>query len=159
MISSLSAWPGSWKSTGWRNRRLEAIARSARSVLKWISATIGTGTRLIISGNASAAVLSGTATRTIVAPSRASFRICAPVFLTSVVSVVVIDCTATSALPPIWTPPTVTGRVFLRFIILYYNNPPILLYTVYALCQGNIGNFIGFLSLWLDKRVFIHIMV
>ena len=58
---------------------------------------------------------SGTATRTISHPSRASDRICASVARTSRVSVFVMLWTETGAPPPTGTPPTRMRRVFLRF--------------------------------------------
>src|SRR5512138_2403390 len=76
-----------------------------------MSATSGTGAPRTISGSAAAASASGTASRTTSAPASASARICASVAATSAVCVVVIDCTAIGAPPPIATAPTRICRV------------------------------------------------
>src|SRR5688572_28338590 len=88
-----------------------AIALRPSFHVKWMSATTGSGEPLTMSGSASADFSSGTATRTISQPASARRRICASVASTSHVMVMVIDCTATGAPPPIRTLPTRTGRV------------------------------------------------
>ena len=60
--------------------------------------------------SAAAACLSGTAMRTISAPSSARRAICSTVALASAVSVFVIVCTTIGASPPTCTSPTCTGR-------------------------------------------------
>src|SRR6188508_357189 len=80
-----------------------------------ISATSGTSVRLRISFIAAAASSSGTAMRTISQPASTICSIWRMVLSTSVVSVLVIDCTTTGAPPPIWMSLTLTARV-VRFI-------------------------------------------
>ena len=70
-----------------------------------------------MAGSAAAASASGTASRTTPAPSAASARIWSSVAGTSVVCVVVIDCTTTGAPSPIGTGPTWMRRVFRRSAI------------------------------------------
>src|SRR4051812_50175095 len=65
-------------------------------------------------GSASASSCDGTATRTIWQPEAVSSAICCSVALTSLVSVVVIDCTLTGAPPPTGTEPTMIWRVVRR---------------------------------------------
>jgi hypothetical protein len=65
-------------------------------------------------GNASASSADGTATRTIWHPAAVSSAICCSVAFTSVVGVVVIDCTDTGASPPTSTDPTLIWRDFRR---------------------------------------------
>ena len=72
----------------------------------------GIGDPARIFPNAAAAFASGTATRAISHPSRASDRICATVARTSRVSVFVMLWTETGAPPPTGTPPTRMRRVF-----------------------------------------------
>ncbi|CSC30081.1 Uncharacterised protein [Vibrio cholerae] len=60
----------------------------------------------MISLNASAASIVGTETRTMSAPTFSKDLICATVAATSVVRVLVIDCTAMGAPSPIGTSPT-----------------------------------------------------
>ena len=55
-----------------------------------------------------------TVTRTSSEPARHSSATCLVVEATSAVSVLVIDCTTTGALPPTFTPLTSTWRVVLR---------------------------------------------
>ncbi len=74
-----------------------------------MSATSGALVRFLISFKAIAASLSGTATRTISQPAATISSICRIVPSTSVVSVFVIDCTATGAPPPICMPRTITA--------------------------------------------------
>src|SRR4051812_25417090 len=83
-----------------------SIAFSAREALKWMSAMTGIGERRTIVLSASASSVFGTAQRTTSQPAEASAAICATVASTSCVFVNVIDCTTTSAPPPIATPPT-----------------------------------------------------
>src|SRR5439155_1993262 len=78
-----------------------------------MSATIGTCVFLRISRIAAAASSSGTAIRTISHPASTISSIWRIVASTSVVSVFVIDCTATGAPPPIATLPTITCFVTL----------------------------------------------
>src|SRR5512134_91855 len=80
-----------------------------------MSAITGTGEASRIFRNARTAASSGTATRTISHPSRASDRIWATVARTSRVSVSVMLCTEIGAPPPTGTSPTLMRRVFLRF--------------------------------------------
>src|ERR671938_589269 len=82
-----------------------------------MSATRGTGVARTMAGSAAAASLFGTASRTMSAPASASARTCPSVASTSVVSVVVIDCTAMGAPPPIATDPTRSCRVRRRSLI------------------------------------------
>ncbi len=82
-----------------------------------MSATSGTGEPTTMAGSAEAASPSGTASRTTPAPSAARARICASVASTSVVWVVVIDCTTTGAPSPTGTGPTWMRRVFRRSAI------------------------------------------
>src|SRR3954451_9097399 len=88
-----------------------SIAFSARLALKWMSAITGSGESRTMRGSASASSSFGTATRTISQPAEASAAICAVVASTSCVFVSVIDWTATSAPPPIATPPTEIDRL------------------------------------------------
>ena len=71
-----------------------------------MSATIGTVTCRTICFNASADSWSGQETRTISAPASSSARTCATVASTSLVTVLVIDCTVIGASPPTGTLPT-----------------------------------------------------
>src|SRR5512134_1566232 len=80
-----------------------------------MSAITGTGEASRIFRKARAAPSSGTATRTISHPSRASDRIWSTVARTFRVSVFVMLCTETGAPPPTGTSPTRIRRVFLRF--------------------------------------------
>ena len=84
-----------------------SIALSASEALKWMSAITGSGEPATIAGSASASGRPGTATRTISQPAASSLAIWPSVAATSLVSVRVIDCTATGAPPPMGTPPTV----------------------------------------------------
>ncbi len=59
-------------------------------------------------GTAAADSSRSTVMRTISDPARCSAATCATVESTSAVSVLVIDCTTTGALPPTTTPPTLT---------------------------------------------------
>jgi len=72
----------------------------------------------LIRRNARTDASSGTATRTISHPSRASERIWAMVARTSRVFVFVMLWTETGALPPTYTFPTRIRRVFLLLIIV-----------------------------------------
>ena len=83
-----------------------SMALSARVWLKWMSAMIGIGDSRTIVFSASASLSRGTAQRTRSPPASATARIWRMVACTSAVSVLVIDCTATGAPPPILTPPT-----------------------------------------------------
>ena len=83
-----------------------SIARMASEALKWISAMMGTALSAMMRGSASASGRPGTATRTMSTPASWRRAICASVASASKVLVVVIDCTATVAPPPISTPPT-----------------------------------------------------
>ena len=76
--------------------------------------------RFLISAMALAASMSGTAERMISQPASSSSWICRTVALTSRVSVLVIDCTVTSASPPTLTPPTYTGLVTLRWFTVIF---------------------------------------
>ena len=67
--------------------------------------------RRLISGTAAAAAGVFTVTRTSSDPASASSTHCAAVAAASAVSVMVIDCTAMGAPPPIWTSPTRTPVV------------------------------------------------
>ena len=69
-----------------------------------------------ISPKASAACISGTASRAISHPAAASARICRSEPSTSVVRVFSIDWIETGAPPPTGTPPTMICFVSLRFI-------------------------------------------
>src|SRR5687767_12644655 len=89
-----------------------------------MSATIGTWVRFRISYIAAAASSSGTAIRTISQPASTISSICRIVPSTSVVSVLVIDCTATGAPAPIWTLPTMTARES-RFINICVSSPTV----------------------------------
>ena len=71
-----------------------------------MSATTGMGEPAQISLSASAASASGTAQRTMSQPASASARICASVAFASRVSVLVMDCIAMGAPPPMGTPRT-----------------------------------------------------
>ena len=73
---------------------------------KWMSAITGICDLRAITGSASASSWLGQATRTMSQPAAVSSAICCSVALTSVVGVVVIDCTETGASPPTWTVPT-----------------------------------------------------
>ena len=84
-----------------------SIALSASEALKWMSAITGSGEPATIAGSASASGRPGTATRAISQPAASSRVICSSVAATSLVSVRVIDWTATGAPPPMGTPPTV----------------------------------------------------
>src|SRR3954451_24219124 len=81
---------------------------------KWMSAITGICDLRAIAGRASASSWLGQATRTIWQPDAVSSAICCRVALTSVVGVVVIDCTETGAPPPTSTPPTSICRVTRR---------------------------------------------
>src|SRR3990167_6715211 len=83
---------------------------------KWISATSGTLTCCLILPKASAASISGTETRTMSAPASSRRRICATVAATSLVSLLVMLCTAIGASPPTGTEPTHILRVRRRLI-------------------------------------------
>ena len=97
--------------------RRQSAPASAQAIAsrwsKWMSAMTGIGEPARIFANAAAAFASGTATRAISHPSRASDRICATVARTSRVSVFVMLWTVTGAPPPTGTPPTRMRRVFL----------------------------------------------
>src|SRR5690625_7646567 len=67
-----------------------------------------------IAGSAAASSAVGTATRTMSHPAAVSSAICCNVALTSVVGVVVIDCTEIGAWPPTGTSPTLIVRVWRR---------------------------------------------
>ena len=73
---------------------------------KWMSAITGICDLRAIAGSASASSWLGQATRTMSQPAAVSSAICCSVALTSVVGVVVIDCTDTGASPPTGTEPT-----------------------------------------------------
>ena len=88
-----------------------SIAFSASVWLKWMSAITGTGERLTIVSSATASLSRGTATRTSSQPASTIRPICSSVASTSLVSVLVIDCTTTGAPPPIGTPPTHIWRL------------------------------------------------
>jgi len=75
---------------------------------------MGTETWARISGMAAADSGSGTDTRTMSAPASCRRWICATVASTSVVGVLVIDCTAIGALPPTVTSPTCMDRAVRR---------------------------------------------
>ena len=80
-----------------------SIAFSASVWLKWMSAITGTGERSTIVFSATASRSRGTATRTSSQPASTIRPIWAIVASTSLVSVLVIDCTTTGAPPPIGT--------------------------------------------------------
>src|SRR5437763_17066302 len=84
-----------------------------------MSATIGTSTWRTMSFNASADSWSGHETRTISAPARSSACTCSTVALTSLVTVLVIDCTVIGASPPTGTLPTYTLRQARRWMSRY----------------------------------------
>src|SRR5215218_4428254 len=88
-----------------------SIALSARVWLKWMSAITGIGDSSTIVASARTSSSRGTAQRTRSPPASAMSRIWRSVASTSAVSVLVIDCTATGAPPPIGTPPTVIWRL------------------------------------------------
>jgi len=71
-----------------------------------MSATIGTVTSGTISFSAAEDAASGQETRTMSAPATSRARICSMVALTSVVGVLVMDCTVIGASPPTGTVPT-----------------------------------------------------
>ena len=79
-----------------------------------MSATIGTVTSRTISRSARFESASGQDTRTISAPACSRAWICSMVALTSVVSVLVIDCTLIMASPPTAAAPTRIWRLFRR---------------------------------------------
>jgi hypothetical protein len=81
---------------------------------KWMSAITGICDLRAISGRASASSWLGQATRTMSQPVAVSSAICWSVALTSVVGVVVIDCTETGASPPTRTLPTLICRLARR---------------------------------------------
>ena len=78
---------------------------------KWMSAMTGICECWAISGSASASSWLGQATRTMSQPVAVSSAICWRVALTSLVSVVVIDCTETGDSLPTPTLPTLICRV------------------------------------------------
>src|SRR5919198_30889 len=84
-----------------------------------MSATIGTVTWRTISFSASADSWSGQETRTMSAPARSSACTCSTVALTSLVTVLVIDCTVIGASPPTGTLPTWILRQARRWISRY----------------------------------------
>src|SRR6266498_3566007 len=75
-----------------------------------MSAMIGTGARATIVSSATASLSRGTATRTSSQPASTIASICSSVASTSLVSVLVIDCTTTGAPPPTGTRPTQIWR-------------------------------------------------
>jgi hypothetical protein len=81
---------------------------------KWMSAMTGICELLGDLGSASASSWLGQATRTMSQPAAVSSAICWSVALTSVVSVVVIDCTEIGASLPTPTLPTWIWRVWRR---------------------------------------------
>ena len=83
-----------------------------------MSATIGTFTSLTISLSAFVESSSGQDTLTISAPAFSNSIICFIVAATSVVKVLVIDCTEMTESPPTGTFPTIICLVFFLFIIL-----------------------------------------
>src|SRR3990167_4906398 len=83
---------------------------------KWISASSGRLTCCLILPKASAASMSGTEMRTISAPASCRRRTWATVAATSLVSVLVMLCTAMGASPPTGTEPTQILRVRRRLI-------------------------------------------
>src|SRR5579884_3687768 len=84
-----------------------------------MSATIGTETWRTMSLRASADSRSGHDTRTMSAPARSSSRICATVALTSLVTVLVIDCSVIGASPLTGTLPTWIWRQRRRWMSRY----------------------------------------
>ena len=88
-----------------------SIAFSASVWLKWMSAITGTADLATIVSSAAASLSRGTATRTSSQPASTMRPICARVASTSLVSVLVIDCTTTGAPPPTGTPPTHIWRL------------------------------------------------
>ncbi len=88
-----------------------SMAFSARVWLKWMSAITGIGDSTTMRLRASMSLSRGTAQRTRSAPASAMARIWRMVASRSAVSVLVIDCTATGAPPPIFTPPTSICRL------------------------------------------------
>ena len=88
-----------------------SMALRARVWLKWMSAITGIGDSATIVRSASASSSRGTAQRTRSPPASAIARIWRIVAARSAVSVFVIDCTATGAPPPIFTPPTSICRL------------------------------------------------
>src|SRR5699024_5473787 len=81
---------------------------------KWMSAMTGICDFCAIAGSDSASSAAGHATRTMSQPAAVSSAICCSVPLTSVVFVVVIDCTDTGWSDPTPTVPTAIGRVLRR---------------------------------------------
>ena len=79
-----------------------------------MSATIGTFTCLTMCFSAAVDSSSGQETRTISTPASSQARICAMVASTSLVSVLVIDCTVIGASPPTGTLPTMILRLLRR---------------------------------------------
>src|SRR5260221_5475331 len=84
-----------------------------------MSATIGTSTWRTMSFSASADSWSGQDTRTMSAPARAKACTCSTVALTSLVTVLVIDCTVIGASPPTGTLPTWIMRQVRRWMSRY----------------------------------------
>src|SRR5918999_5910882 len=76
-----------------------------------MSAMTGIGDSTTIRRSASTSLSRGTAQRIRSPPAAATARIWRIVASTSAVSVLVIDCTATGAPPPIFTPPTSIWRL------------------------------------------------
>ena len=87
-----------------------SIALSASVWLKWMSAITGIGDSFTMRASARTSSSRGTAQRTRSPPASAIAWICFMVASKSAVSVFVIDCTATGAPPPIFTPPTSIWR-------------------------------------------------
>ena len=88
-----------------------SMALRASVWLKWMSAITGIGDSATIVRSASTSSSRGTAHRTRSPPASAIARIWRMVAPRSAVSVFVIDCTATGAPPPIFTPPTSIWRL------------------------------------------------
>ena len=87
-----------------------SIAANTYLGWKWMSAITGICECCAICGRASASSWLGQATRTMSQPAAVSSAICCSVESTSLVSVVVIDCTETGASPPTSTEPTLILR-------------------------------------------------
>src|SRR3954454_21871336 len=87
-----------------------SIAANTYFGWKWMSAMTGICDLRAMAGRASASSWLGHATRTMSQPAAVSSAICWRVALTSVVGVVVIDCTETGASPPTSTEPTLICR-------------------------------------------------
>jgi len=94
-----------------------SMASTARSGLKWMSATTGTRTLRTMRAKAAVSAGLGTATRTISQPAAVSLRICRTHASTSVVETLVMDWTTMGAPPPMRTGPTWTARVLRRGIM------------------------------------------